>query len=136
MNVKSARMTERSDILFIPCQVEGISTRRDKTLKVIIGTHEMSPNKMAQLIAQWSDGYGIMAFKKEEFIEEERKALESIQLDKEEMGGKTPSQRLRGSLYVLYEANNCGYNTFASFYESRMEQMINTVKRRIEEENH
>ena len=96
----------------------------------------MSPNKMAQLIAQWSDGYGIMAFKKEEFIDEERKALEAIQLDKEEMGGKTPSQRLRGSLYVLYEANNCGYNTFASFYESRMEQMINTVKRRIEEENH
>lgn len=126
-------MTHRSDILFIPCQVEGISTRRDKTLKVIIGTQEMTPEKMAQLIAQWSDGYGIMAFKKEEFIDEERKALEAIQLDKEEMGGKTPAQRLRGCLYKLYEANSSGYNTFASFYESRMEQMINTVKRRIEE---
>lgn len=126
-------MTHRSDILFIPCQIEGISTRRDKTLKVIIGTQEMQPDKMAQLIAQWSDGYGIMAFKKEEFIDEERKALEAIQLDKEEMGGKTPAQRLRGTLYRLYEANNSGYNTFASFYESRMEQMINTVKRRIEE---
>lgn len=126
-------MTHRSDILFIPCQIEGISTRRDKTLKVIIGTQEMQPDKMAQLIAQWSDGYGIMAFKKEEFIDEERKALESIQLDKEEMGGKTPSQRLRSSLYALYESNNSGYNTFASFYESRMEQLINIVKKRIDE---
>jgi hypothetical protein len=113
--------------------VEGISTRRDRTLKVIIGTQEMTPDKMAQLIAQWSDGYGVMAFKKEEFIDEERKAIESLQIDKEEMGGKTPSQRLRSCLYALYEHNSSGYNTFASFYESRMEQLINIVKKRIDE---
>mgnify|MGYP006921301246 CR=1 FL=1 len=129
-------MSQKSSILFIPCQVEGISTRRDKTLKVTIGTQELTPDKMAQLLAQWSEGYGVMAFKKEEFADEERKALESIQLDKEDMGGKTPSQRLRSCLYALWESNNRGYNTFASFYESRMEQFITIVKKRIDEQNH
>jgi hypothetical protein len=129
-------MSQKNSILFIPCQVEGISTRRDKTLKVTIGTQELTPDKMAQLLAQWSEGYGVMAFKKEEFADEERKALEAIQLDKEDMGGKTPSQRLRSCLYALWESNNSGYNTFASFYESRMEQFITIVKKRIDEQNH
>lgn len=119
-------------ILFIPCQVEGISTRRDKTLKVVIGTQEMSPDKVSQLIAQWSDGYGVMAFKREAFNSEEQKAIESLKVDAEDLGAKTPSQRLRNSLYVLWSNNNSGYTTFASFYESRMEQFVGIVKGKIE----
>ncbi len=119
-------------MLVIPCAIENISTRRDKTLKVTIGTQELTPEKATALMTQWTNGYGLMAFKGSEFMNDEMEILTSIKLDAEEMGNKTPSQRLRAALYVLYEKNSEGYQDFSSFYVSAMERMINMVKKRIE----
>ncbi len=121
-----------SDLLLIPCAIESVSTRRDKTLKVVIGTQELSPAKAAELLNQWASGIGVMAFKGESFSFNDEEVLKSIKIDAEEMGSKTPSQRLRSCLYVLFERNAEGHNDFNSYYASMMEKFIDMVKKRID----
>ena len=121
-----------SDLLLIPCAIESVSTRRDKTLKVVIGTQELSPAKAAELLNQWASGIGVMAFKGESFSFNDEEMLKSIKIDAEEMGSKTPSQRLRSCLYVLYERNAEGHQDFNSYYGSMMEKFIDMVKKRID----
>lgn len=121
-----------SDLLLIPCAIESVSTRRDKTLKVVIGTQELSPAKAAELLNQWASGIGVMAFKGESFSFNDEEMLKSIKIDAEEMGSKTPSQRLRSCLYVLFERNAEGHQDFNSYYASMMEKFIEMVKKRID----
>ena len=121
-----------SDLLLIPCAIESVSTRRDKTLKVVIGTQELSPAKAAELLNQWASGIGVMAFKGESFSFNDEEMLKSIKIDAEEMGSKTPSQRLRSCLYVLFERNAEGHQDFNSYYASMMEKFIDMVKKRID----
>jgi hypothetical protein len=121
-----------SNLLLIPCAIESVSTRRDKTLKVVIGTQELSPAKAAELLNQWASGVGVMAFKGESFSFNDEEVLKSIKIDAEEMGSKTPSQRLRSCLYVLFERNAEGHNDFNSYYASMMEKFIDMVKKRID----
>jgi hypothetical protein len=123
--------TENS-LLLIPCAIESVSTRRDKTLKVVIGTQELSPAKAAELLNQWASGIGVMAFKGESFSFNDEEVLKSIKIDAEEMGSKTPSQRLRSCLYVLFERNAEGHQDFNSYYASMMEKFIDMVKKRID----
>lgn len=125
-----------NDLLFIPCAIESISTRKDKTLKIIIATQELNPRSMSNLLDQWSNGYGIMAFKKEEFNIEEKELLESIKLNQEELNNKTPSQRLRAVLYILYTKNNEGFNDFTNYYLSKLEKIIKSITNKIEQYDH
>ena len=122
-------------MLTIPCAIESVSTRKDKTLKVVIGTQELSPDSLAELISQWSAGYGVMCFKKEAFTFNDEQVVNSIKLDSEELGNKTPSQRLRAAMFVLYERNPEGYRDFNTFYIATMEKMIEMVKKRIDTYN-
>lgn len=121
-----------NNLLLIPCAIESVATRRDKTLKVVIGTQELSPSKAAELFNQWTAGVGVMAFKGETFNYNDEELLKSIKIDAEEMGSKTPSQRLRSCLYVLFERNPEGYNDFNSYYSSMMDKFIDMVKKRID----
>jgi len=44
---------------------------------------------------------------------------------------KTPSQRLRGVFYKLYEQDSEGFKSFSSYYEHRMEKVIEHFKTKI-----
>jgi hypothetical protein len=119
-------------LLTIPCAIESVATRKDKTIRVVIGTQELSPGQIAELMSQWVGGIGVMAFKGEKFNYNDEEMLNAIKIDAAELGGKTPSQRLRSSLYVLYEHNNEGHQDFNSYYASMMERFIDMVKKRID----
>ncbi len=119
-------------MLMIPCSIENVSTRKDKTLKVVIETQEISPDKIAQLMSLWVNGYGIMCFKGEQFSHDEQDLINSIKLSAEELGAKTPSERLRNTLYVLFRENPKGFQTFDSFYLNHMEEIIKMIKRRLD----
>jgi hypothetical protein len=119
-------------MLMIPCSIEGVSTRKDKTLKVTIETQELPPVKIAQLMSLWVNGYGIMCFKGEQFSHDEQELINSIKLSAEELGAKTPSERLRNTLFVLFKDNPKGFQTFDSFYLHHMEEIINMIKRRLD----
>ena len=72
-----------------------------------------------------------MAFKNEPFKNNEKDVIENLKADYEETG-KTPSQRLRGVLYVNFEQANEGYKTFTDYYNAKMEKIVNHYKEKLD----
>lgn len=124
-----------ANLLTIPCAIESVATRRDKTIKVTIGTQELTPEQMTELMNNWMGGVGVMAFKGEQFNYNDEQLLNNIKLDAAELGSKTPSQRLRSVLYVLFEHSPEGHKDFNTFYATMMERFVEMVKKRIDTYN-
>lgn len=117
-------------MIIIPAQMEGFRTLKDKTLKVTFETNELNPQELLG-IAENINTFGYLAFKKEPFGEKEKEMLENLESDYIESSGKTPSKRLRGVLFKVYESNPEGFKSFATFYDHYMEKIIEHYKTKI-----
>jgi hypothetical protein len=118
-------------MIIIAGQIEGLSTRKDKTIRLTIGTQELSPAKAAEILSL-NQTFAYMAIKPEPFMKEETDLLASIKTDMDNL--KTPAQRMRGVLYRIYEVNQDGYNSFAEYYNFRMEQIIERLKKELSDQ--
>lgn len=116
-------------MIIIPAQLESVGTRKDKTLKLTFGTNELSPSQASELFTI-ANQFGYLAFKDEDFKREELEVVESLKSELEDTL-KKPSQRLRNVLFRVYEQDNDGFKTFAKYYDSKMEQLINHFKGKI-----
>ena len=116
-------------MIIIPAQLEAVTTRKDKTLKLTFGTNELSPAQASELFTI-ANQFGYLAFKDEDFKREELDAAESLKSELEDTL-KKPSQRLRGVLFRLFEQDNDGFKTFSKYYDSKMEQLINHYKSKL-----
>lgn len=121
-----------SNLLTIPCAIESVSTRRDKTIKITVGTQELTPAQVSELLNQWAGGIGVMAFKGEQFNYNDEALLNNLKIDAEELGSKTPSQRLRAVLYILFQNSPDGHKDFSTYYAAMIERFIDMIKKRID----
>lgn len=119
-------------MILISGQIEGISTRKDKTMKLTIGTQELTPHQAADIF-QFNQQFGYFAIKPEPFQKEEQDLIDGLKSDYE---GKTPSQRLRGVLYKTWELKDEGFKDFNSYYVSKMELIIKHYKGKLDEESY
>lgn len=113
--------------------IEGVSTRKDKTLKVTIGTSEMTPDDAAQIL-NLNQQFCYMAIKHEPFVKVEEDIINELKTDFPD--AKTPSQRLRNILYRLYVANNEGYKDFQNYYTAKLETIISHFKSKLDAETY
>lgn len=113
-------------MITVPAILESVSTRKDRTLKLIFGTNELSPSQAGQLLSD-TEKFGWLAFKGESFNLDETKMMESLKADTSE-GFKSDSQRLRAVLYRNWEQDAEGFTTFTRYYSHHMEQMITHFK--------
>lgn len=116
-------------MITIPAILESVATRKDRTLKLVFGTNELTPSQAGQLLSD-TEKFGWLAFKGEAFNHEETNLIESLKADLSE-GFKSDSQRLRGVLYRMWESNNEGFSTFTKFYSHHMEKIINHFKGKL-----
>lgn len=116
-------------MIILPAQIESIATRKDGTIRVAFGTQELMPSAAGDLFSLTNKSCYV-AIKIENFRDEEKKVLDELKADED--GFKSPSQRLRGVLYRLFESKPDGFKTFALFYDSKMEQIINHLKNQID----
>jgi hypothetical protein len=120
-------------MILIPGQVEGISTRKDKTIKITIGTQELTPSAAAELL-RLSQSYCYFGIKEEPFRKEETELIDSLKTNIDSL--KTPSQRLRAVLYRIYETDNEGYQDFLTYYNAKLEKLIASLKEVLNEKTH
>lgn len=118
------------NLILFPAQVDGLNSRKDRTLTVRLATQELPPEKSAELF-RLQNAMVFVAVKEEDFGREELEAMEAAKADAAEFGTKTAAQRLRAVLYRLWEVQPDGYDDFRLFYESRMEKLIEQIKRRL-----
>lgn len=116
-------------MITIPAILESVATRKDRTLRLVFGTNELSPSQAGQLLSD-TEKFGWLAFKGESFNVEESRALESLKAEAND-GFKSDSQRLRAVLYRNWEQGNDGFSTFARYYSHHMENIINHYKSKL-----
>jgi hypothetical protein len=115
--------------LLLPVIIEGIRTRKDKTLAVTLGTQEMGPGQAGELIGLSGMLCAVYISPKESIDQREMDQVDKLD---PELGGKTQSQRLRNVLFKLFEQNPEGFKEFDSFYKAKTKTIIEHYKSKLE----
>lgn len=109
--------------------IESVQTRRDNTIKIVLGCQELSPSKGAELLGMMNKLTAVYLSPKETISESELKQVDAVDV---ELNGKTPSQRLRNVLYVMFGQKPEGFKDFDGYYKSKMELIIEHYKSKLE----
>lgn len=115
--------------IILPATIENITTRKDKTVKITIGTQELSQGKAGELFTLLNN-LAVVYISPKEISQNE---LDQVDKLDPEMEGKTQSQRIRSVLYLLFNQNNEGFKDFDSFYKSKTEKYIEHLKSKIKD---
>lgn len=120
-------------IFQVVAKVGKIQTMEPDGLKWSIYTNEVAPDEMAMMM-QLRGKQGNMLFAPADYDFSE-KDIEDLPEVRVEAGEKTPSQRLRATLYVRWEQTGGkarkDKKTFEQFYREQMERFINAVKEKL-----
>lgn len=115
--------------ILIPAIVENIMTRKDKTVKLTLGTQELSPGKAGELF-NLLNSYSVVYFSPKEIDQKEIDQCDKLD---PEFAGKTQSQRIRNVLFKLFQQNAEGYKNFDNYYKNKTEQYIEHLKSKIQQ---
>ena len=108
--------------------VTSIKSRVDKSWSITFSTPELNPSQMMDL-GSMNGKECVLGINLNAFTQSEEKLIDEIKI---EDGLKSNSQRLRAVLYRRWEQQPDGYNTFALYYDSQMEIIINHLKSKLQ----
>jgi hypothetical protein len=114
----------------IPGILESFRSLKDKSYKIIFDSQELTPEQVAGL-SQTLGNFGYLAFKETPFKDKEKEVIEQLEPDYNDTG-KSPSQRLRGVLYRVWEKDPEGYQDFNRYYDFQMEKIIKHFKTKLD----
>jgi len=67
-------------MILLPAQLEGVSTRKDKTIKLVFGSQELNPNDAASVMTL-ANSFCFLAIKPETFTETEKELMAQVKAD-------------------------------------------------------
>ena len=117
-------------MLIFPGILESWRSMKDKTLKIVFETQELSGEQAAG-INNLLGKFGFIAFKEEPFKEKEKEYIDTLEGDFDDQQ-KTPSKRLRAVLYRNWEQNKEGYEDFQLYYNFKLEKIITHYKDKLD----
>jgi hypothetical protein len=120
-----------SKLITFNCQVETIQSRKDNTLKIILGTQELTEGGKLFPLQNKLCTIGIVA--NDSLTQEDIDLLQSSKLGIDDIpNSKSQSQRLRNVLFIYWRQNDGGYSDFNLFYQNRMDKIIDQIKSKLE----
>lgn len=117
--------------MILQATVEGVSTRKDRTIKIILGTQELSPKDAAELL-QYSNSITNVYLSKLSIQTDIMHEIDKASIDMVD-NQKSPSKRLKSVLYLLWKQDNEGYEDSELYYRNKMEQLITHFKNKLEQ---
>lgn len=114
-------------LISVPAQVVNMNPKADRSWKLIFETRELSGDEV-KILADNFQGEGWLVFKPNEEV-----ALADIPEGVADAGVKSPSQRLRGKIFILWKALG-GKGDFEAFYRTYLDKLIEYVDSKIPEE--
>lgn len=114
--------------ILLPAIIENISTRKDKTVKMTMGTQELSPAKAGELF-ELLNSYSVVYICPKGI---DQKEIDQVDKLDPEFDGKTQSQRIRSVLFKLFQQNSEGFKDFDNYYRSKTEKFIEHLKAKIQ----
>lgn len=110
-------------VIQVPAILKGVSTLADGGVSMRFTTGEMTSEQMTTVM-EFAGTYGWCQFSSQELHEVPKES------PNREAGAKTPSQRLRSTLYVLYQ-DKYSDQVFDTWYAKTMERIIDRVKKEL-----
>lgn len=109
-----------------PASLEGVSTLKDGSLSLRFYTQELSAEQKTEIL-NTAQSFGWLVFSESENTDIPEEEV------RRDIGGKTPSQRLRAVLFVLYQQSGQIDITFEQFYAQKMNALIKQLKTKLED---
>ena len=118
--------------------VDNIRTLADNSLRVSLGTPELSPETVGNLYSILKQP-GFVVLSTQPISQKQIDAVEAASIDME-FDTKTPAQRMRAVLYRLWEQTspkekneegNTQYVEFELFYKRKMNELIKFIKDKL-----
>lgn len=122
-------MQEDRQLISVPAQVVNMNPRQDRSWKISFETRELSGDEV-KILADNFQGEGWLLFKPNS----EGFSIKEVPTESADAGMKTPSQRLRASIMVMYR-NSGAKGDPEAFYRTYMEKLIEYVQSKIPEED-
>lgn len=113
----------------LPAEVENLSTRRDKSMKLTFGTLELSASEAMDLFSLQNQAV-YLVIKNVPFSKEEVDFIDKLQIDVSD-AEKTPSQRIRAVMFLNWKNNPEGYIDFNLYYNFQCERIITHLKSKL-----
>ncbi len=110
----------------LPATISKVTTMRDKTIRLQVDCQEIPAENMAELFAL-NDALGWFFFHERPLTQIDTKNLPEIKIESWE---KSPGQRLKASLYRLWEQHKTDED-FETYYRRQMEKIIEAVKEKL-----
>lgn len=115
--------------ILLPIQLNPISRRKDKSVKLSVETRELGTDEILMLMSMEGEEMWMALTTNQQDMPEAPE-------ENAELGTKTDSQRLRSVLYVLYkQATDKGkfLGTFERYYGDNMNKIIEALKQKIDD---
>ena len=119
---------EHNEMLMIPATIESIRSKVDGSWSIGVSTQELS-EEGGSILLRLNRKLGYFLFKETPMLESD--LIDIPETKPEFKGDKTPGQRLRGVLYVLWEQTKAT-KTFDEFYRTKMENIIQWAKEKLD----
>jgi len=115
------------EILKVPAEISRVQTMADGGLRLFVDTQEVGPEDKG-LIMGLHKKLGWFLFAETALEKEDTLDLPEIKFEK---GEKTPSQRLRAVLFLLWEKQG-KVGTSEEFYRRYLEKVIENLKSKLD----
>lgn len=116
-------------MIALSVQLEGMQSRADRSWKLTFGTNELTPEQIGNL-GQMQQNICFIGISPNPFTSEQEKIISTTKAEIAD-NGKTPSERLRGVLYVKWKNQSEGYENFHDYYIVKMEAFITHIKNKL-----
>ena len=117
--------------LIIDASIEKVTTRRDNTNAITIGTQEINAEQRAVLFG-FSNKHCKILISDSNILQQEISEVEKVDLDSPEK--KKQSQRIRNALFVWHKQDDeirKRYPDFDKFYFAYTEEVLSNIKSKI-----
>jgi hypothetical protein len=115
--------------LIIPAIVSRYAPRADKSWNISLNVNEPTAEQKL-IIDRFFQQACVVMIKDTGINKADEDIIDSIDLDLD--NSKTPSQRLRGTLYRNWEQDNKGHQVFKDYYKEAMEKIIVHFKNKLD----
>lgn len=103
--------------------ITGIRSRVDRSLGLTVSTPELTTQEKALFME-------LQGISVQLLIEPTEDIAEKVEINKD-VNQKSQSLRMRNVLFILWKQNNGGHEDFTSYYNAKMEKLINYLKDKI-----
>jgi len=118
-------------MLILSAILENMTSRKDKTWKIVFGSNELTPEQIHELSTALNS-FVFLAMKTNDFKTSEKNIIEGMNADFEDKG-KSQSKRIQSVLYILWKQADEGFKDFESYYKHKTEKYIEHLKSKIED---